>query len=149
MCLVFYTVFWCVVMRCSVLRCDAVCYSSLSRIHEYSYCKCVYLYVCGVAMISKLLKNIGLFCRISSLLKGSFAKETYVFREPTNRSHLILRMCKFLIMQVQPIAFGVAFTINLQSQSHWSLFNRTWQKRPRELDYRLRFEIEEMVLQMQ
>jgi len=25
-----------------------------------------------------------------------------------------------------------------QSQSHWSLFNRMWQKRPRELDYRLR-----------
>ena len=29
---------------------------------------------------------------------------------------------------------------NLQSQSHWSLFNGTWQKRPRELDHRLRFE---------
>ena len=36
---------------------------------------------------SRLLKIIGLFCRISSLLKGSFAKETYNFKEPTNRSH--------------------------------------------------------------
>ena len=27
---------------------------------------------------------IGLFCRISSLFKGSFAKETYNFVEPTN-----------------------------------------------------------------
>jgi len=34
----------------------------------------------GVAMISRLLKNIGLFCRISSLLEGPVAKETYVFR---------------------------------------------------------------------
>jgi len=41
----------------------------------------------GVATSSRLLKNIGLFSRISSLLYGSFAKETYVFREPTNRSH--------------------------------------------------------------
>jgi len=35
-----------------------------------------------------------------------------------------------------------------QSQSHRCLFNGTWQKRPRELDHRLRFEIEEMTLQM-
>jgi len=33
----------------------------------------------------------------------------------------------------------------LQSQSPWSLFNGTWQKRPRELDYGLRFEIESPV----
>ena len=41
-------------------------------------------------MISGLLKIIDLFCRISSLLQSSFAKETYVLREPTNRSHPIL-----------------------------------------------------------
>ena len=34
---------------------------------------------------------IGLFCRILSLLWVSFAKETYHFKEPTNRSH---PMCK-------------------------------------------------------
>jgi len=44
----------------------------------------------GVAMISRFLKNIGLFCRVSSLLPDSFAKETYIFREPTNRSRPIL-----------------------------------------------------------
>ena len=27
---------------------------------------------------------------------------------------------------VQPIAFGVSFNLNLQSQSPWSLFNGTW-----------------------
>jgi len=32
---------------------------------------------------------IGLFCRISCLLKGCFAKETYDFKEHTNRSHPI------------------------------------------------------------
>ena len=35
---------------------------------------------CGVAMISRLLKNMSLFCRISSFLQGSFAKETCNFR---------------------------------------------------------------------
>jgi len=35
---------------------------------------------------------IGLFCRISSLLKCSFAKETCNFKEPTNRSHPIVRI---------------------------------------------------------
>jgi len=43
-----------------------------------------------VATISRLLKIIGLFGRISFLLYGSFAKETYHLKEPTNRSHPIL-----------------------------------------------------------
>ena len=45
------------------------------------------LYCYGVATIRRLLQMIGLFCRISSLLQGSFAEETYNFKEPTNRSH--------------------------------------------------------------
>ena len=53
-----------------------------------------------------------------------------------------------LYMYVQHIAFGVSFNLNLQSQSHWSFFNRTWQKRPRELDHGLRFQIQEMALQV-
>ena len=43
----------------------------------------------GVATISRLLETIGLFCRLSSLLQGSFARETYNFKEPTHRSHPI------------------------------------------------------------
>ena len=39
--------------------------------------------------MSKPLKMIGLFCRISTLLQGSFAKETYDFKEPTNQRHPI------------------------------------------------------------
>ena len=46
-------------------------------------------FVYGVASISRLLKIIGLFCRISSLLWGSFARETFNFQEPTNHSHPI------------------------------------------------------------
>ena len=42
------------------------------------------------ATISWLLKTMGLFCKISSLLKGSFVKETFNFKEHTNRSHPIV-----------------------------------------------------------
>jgi len=55
---------------------------------------CIYIYISyGVATISRLLKIIGLFCRISSHLEGSFAKETYSFNEPTIRIHPIPWMC--------------------------------------------------------
>ena len=42
--------------------------------------------------ISRLLKIIGLFGEYRSLLQGSFAKETYHFKEPTNRSHPIFTL---------------------------------------------------------
>ena len=54
--------------------------------YTYTY---IYSVSYGVASTSRLLKIIGLFCRIESLLYGSFAKETYNFKEPTNRSHPI------------------------------------------------------------
>jgi len=57
----------------------------------------------GVASISRLLKIISLFCRISSLLYGSFAKETYNFKEPTSRSHPIVPP----ITSVEPCAYKV------------------------------------------
>jgi len=49
-----------------------------------------------VATLSRLLKIICLFCRISSLLWGSFVQETYNFKEPTNRSHPIYDPCFYL-----------------------------------------------------
>ena len=42
----------------------------------------------GVATISRLLKIIGLFCRILSLLQGSFAKETYDFNQEENEEEI-------------------------------------------------------------
>jgi len=43
----------------------------------------------GVATVSRIDTIIGLLCRISSLLLGTFAKETYNFIDPTRRSHPI------------------------------------------------------------
>jgi len=49
----------------------------------------------------RLLQIIGLFCRIQSLLYGSFAEETYNSKEPVNRSHPIAHMCAFVCEKAQ------------------------------------------------
>ena len=51
---------------------------------------CLYSVESGVATVSRIDKIIGLFCRVLSLLLGSFAKETYNFIDPTDQSHLIV-----------------------------------------------------------
>jgi len=55
----------------------------------------------GVAMISRLLKIIGLLCRIYSLLQGSFATATYNLKEPTNRSHPIWVLAWLIVEQAR------------------------------------------------
>ena len=84
---------------------------------------------------------ICLCVRIQSLLQGFLAKETYNFKEPTNRRHPMYIRTAYCIWSV--------ICVNLQSQSRWDLFNGTWQNRHVELDYRLRVEIEEMTIQRQ
>ena len=48
--------------------------------------------VYGVAMISRLLKIIGLFYKRALQKRPIFYIETYNSKEPTNRSHPIVRM---------------------------------------------------------
>ena len=70
----------------------------LYNVHMYTiaatpvakYCVCTQHNGYAVATISRLLKIIGLVCRMSSILQGSFAKEACNFTEPTNRSHPIM-----------------------------------------------------------
>jgi len=66
-CVVAHTYF-ALVVCCSYLTSAVVC--------------CLY----GVATVSRIDKITGLFGRISSLLWGAFAKETYNLIDPTNRS---------------------------------------------------------------
>ena len=53
------------------------------KVYLEKVCVCVCEGVCdyGVASVSRLLKIIGLLCRIKSVLQGSFAKETYDLKE--------------------------------------------------------------------
>jgi len=44
-----------------------------------------------VATISRMLKNIGLFCKRDLQKRPIFCKETYIFKHPTHRSHPISR----------------------------------------------------------
>ena len=54
-------------------------------------------FICGlddcdryrVATISRKLKNIGLFCKRALQKRSIFCKETYILKQPTNRSHPI------------------------------------------------------------
>ena len=41
----------------------------------------------GMATISRRLKIIGLFCKRALQKRRYSAKETYIFKEPTNQSH--------------------------------------------------------------
>ena len=56
--------------------------------------------VYGLATISRLLKIAGLFCRIQSLLQGSFAEETYNLKEPTNRDYPIPHKCMLPLLKL-------------------------------------------------
>ena len=77
-----------VAMYCHVLPCVAVCCRRRCSSGVCSVGGFAQRY--GVAAIFRPLKIIGLFCRISSLLQGSFAKKTYNFKEPTTCSHPIV-----------------------------------------------------------
>jgi len=88
-----------------------------------------------VATSRRLLKSPGLFRRIYSLLQGSFAKETYNFKEPTNRSHpislsFIGLLSRFL---VKVFSFGLFYTgiVSFDTvSSKRQTFTRKLQKRP-------------------
>ena len=57
----------------------------------------MYVLSYGVATIRRLLKITGLFCRRALEKRGYSAKETYIFKEPTNRSHPINDLSILLI----------------------------------------------------
>jgi len=71
-----------------------------------------------VATISRLLKIVGLFCKRALQNRLYSAKDTYNFKEPTNRSHpiagrggaarliYILEVRLMCILEVQEVYFG-------------------------------------------
>jgi len=72
---------------CSLSRCTS---SEDESILSYNGRRLPWYIPCsGVATISRLLKIIGLFCKRALQKRRYSAKETYNFKEPTNRSHPI------------------------------------------------------------
>jgi len=95
----------CVCVCACACVCVCVCVCVREQAYDHSACNYVTAHVLphltclfvvllyGVATISRLLQITGFFCRISSLLYGSFAKETYHFKEPTTRSYPTAGIC--------------------------------------------------------
>ena len=69
--------------------------------------------------LSRLLKITVFYCRIQSLLVGSFAKETYHFKEPTNRSHPIsaISIAHALFLRKTPVTWGMSPCATLQDSA--------------------------------
>jgi len=59
-------------------------------------------YTYGMPTIRRLLKITGLFCKRDLKKRQYSAKETYNFKEPTNRNHPIVWVCP--VSAVSPIA---------------------------------------------
>ena len=76
----------------------------------------------GVATVSRIDKSLGIFCRISSLLQGFFAKETYNFIDPTNRSHPISRLIFLHIAFARVASFSLFLSLSLSPSLPPSLF---------------------------
>ena len=75
-----------------------------------------YLYYSDIYTIQMQPKIIGIFSRISSLLQGSFAKETYDFIDPANRSHSFAKQTQI---------WGFVGSLQIQvSFAEYSLFYR-------------------------
>ena len=61
----------------------------------------------GVVMISRLLKIIRLFCKRALLKRRYSAKETYDFKEPTNRGHPIASLASLAVLVSPPPNKGI------------------------------------------
>ena len=73
----------------------------------------------GVATISRLLKIICLFCKRALFKRRYSAKETYDFKEPTNRSHSIC-MYTCICVYIDAITFLTRRICTYVSISQWS-----------------------------
>jgi len=85
----------------------------------------------GVAMTSRLFKMIGLFCKRALQKRWYSAKETYDFKEPTNRSHHIVRsriLTSHVTLGTLPCALVCLseWAMSLIWMSHVTHVNESW-----------------------
>jgi len=67
----------------------------------------------GVATVSRLLKIIGLFCNRALQKRRYSAKETYDFKEPTNRSHPIVLCASPSLLIIRYSSVGTVFFVSI------------------------------------
>ena len=117
-------------LSCASLYFDALFFPFFFS--TWLWLSCASLYYYGVATISRLFKIVGLFFK-RALQKWLYsAKETYNFKEPTNRSHTILEKClstltaMYVSLFSRPCVLYVTFIVAcvsvLWKMSHTSLY---------------------------
>ena len=67
---------------------------------ECDFCILGQIYTYGVASMSRMLKNMGLFCKRDLQKRPIFCKETYIFKHPINWSHPIPFHCMGLYIYI-------------------------------------------------
>jgi len=82
----------------------------------------------GVTTVSRIDSIIGLFCRILSLLLGSFAKETYNSIDPTNQSHPYHSLGRILFLNTIGRPMTVLWSFHIWGDGWW--IRRTQQQYP-------------------
>jgi len=124
-----YIEHWCVATSaqysvavcCIALQCVSMCCSALQSFAAYE-----------VALTSRLLQIIGLFCKRALLKRLHSTKETYDFRELTNRSHPIWHVptsrqlpdvccCRYASSMCVHMCVCVCACVHTYTQSHFSL----------------------------
>jgi len=89
-------------------------------------CDMTHAYMYGVATVSRIDKITYLFCRILSLLRGSFAKETYNFIDPTNQSHPIPCLTSYAAFPVNKCVAWLIYACRVTRHvTQWWLINES------------------------
>ena len=106
-CHMYIYVYICICKCVHVYGCVCICVCACVHTHTHTYTHSVHViyvqsqrahHIYGVATVSRLFKRIGLFCKRALEKRRYSAKETYSFKEPTNRRHPIREVyitCRF------------------------------------------------------
>jgi len=80
--------------------------------HEQQPCRSSELHWYEVALVSRIDKIIGLFCKRALLKRLHSAKETYNFIDPTDRSHPIVQMLLSVCL-ARPLSPSVSVSLEV------------------------------------
>ena len=112
---IFFTVFSTIVSVYDAYTCAHMSHRVPKRISIPLVLICVY----GVASVSRIDKITGLFRKRGLWKRRCFAKETYNFKEPTNRSHSIPLNTSSINTTGATVGLGVIWLIHMLYITRW------------------------------
>jgi len=98
---------------------------------------CIWSVISSISNLNRWSSSLGHFChgplkrdqwnwdwRLRSEIEIRWhSKWNWLYKTPQESDG---KHSQIIVYQIQPIAFGATFNLNLHSQSPWSLFNGTW-----------------------